>query len=311
MRTFKLISILFAVAVVDVSCRPVEKIDPNIDIPGLGGHEYTETELDVWLQSTFLDEYNIDVVYHWDAVRMYADNADNKLVPVKTELVRPMMETIAKIWFQPFLDVADYGFLQKYTPKTIILAGSPEYQKGGAIVLGTAEGAVKIFLTNANAFSATNRSVLVDYMHVIEHEFTHILNQNVAYDPNFQLISSGDYEPSTWMDYESDDEAWMRGFLSTYGMSTPAEDYAEILSLVLVHGMDWFENTVIPVAEESTVDPEADEKLREKLASVSDYMLNSFGINMHDDPVTGENGFVTHVQEAIDYVIEEALAGEL
>jgi hypothetical protein len=32
---------------------------------------------------------------------------------------------------------------------------------------------------------------------------------------------------------------------------------------------------------------------------------------LFDDPLTGEKGFVTRVQEAIDYTIEEALANEL
>jgi substrate import-associated zinc metallohydrolase lipoprotein len=191
------------------------------------------------------------------------------------------------------------------------LAGSPEYQSNGSIVLGTAEGGVKIYLNNGNAFSATNRSVLVDYMHIIEHEFAHILNQNINYDQSFQDICSGEYEPSTWDDYESDYDAYARGFLSTYAMSSPDEDYVETLSLLLVHGMDWLEGTVIPEAEASTVDPEAAQKIRAKIAHVENYLLNSFGIMLFDDPLTGKKGFVTRVQEAIDYTIEEALANEL
>ena len=312
MKIFRLLSMLFAVGTIAASCRITEKIDPDLDIPGLGGYEYPETELDYWLKEKFLDEYNIEVIYRWDAVKMY-NGITKKLVPVEADKVQPMMQTIARIWFQPYLEVSDYGFLQKYTPKTVVLAGSPEYSTDGSgVTLGTAEGAVKIFLTNANAFSSTNRAVLKSYMHVIEHEFVHVLNQNVNYNPSFEQISQGTYDPSGWMDYSRDNyEAYARGFLSNYSMVSADEDYAEVISLLLVNGENWFENIVLPIAEKSEVDLYAADKLRSKVAHVENYLDTEFGIRLFDDPVSGEKGFITHVQEAIDYVIEEALINEL
>jgi hypothetical protein len=105
MKIFKFLQVAFAVAVLSVSCRVTEIIDPEFEIPGLGGHEFSETDLDLWLEETFLEPYNIEVLYRWDAVQIYSD-VTHKLIPIKTELVRPMMQTLANIWFEPIVEVA-------------------------------------------------------------------------------------------------------------------------------------------------------------------------------------------------------------
>ena len=285
------------------SCRTNETIDPDIDIPNLGGYSYPKTELDLWLDETFLRPYNIEIIYRWDASLIYA-SINKRITPVKVEKVKPMLSALAKMWFEPFQYAAPYGFLQKYAPKTIVLAGSPEYASGGsAMVLGTAEGAARIFLSNVNAFEPGNTAVLRDYLRVIEHEYGHILNQFVNYPVEFNSISRGFYDPTGWaQNYESDEDAYRRGFFSTYSMSSPEEDFVEVVAWILVRGVDWFENTVIPVAAASTENPQAADALRQKVAMVEKYYKDSFNIALFDDPVTGKKGLSTLVGEALDYV---------
>jgi substrate import-associated zinc metallohydrolase lipoprotein len=284
------------------SCRVHEIIDPSIEINGLGGTEYTPTELDNWLTATFLDPYNIEVVYRWDADYVYS-GVTKRLVPPKAEKVKPMMSVIAEIWFEPYRIMAPYGFLQRTTPKTIVLAGSPEYtsSSGNSMVLGTAEGAVQIYLTNVNAFNASNRASLVEYMHSIEHEFTHVLNQQQAYTPDFNDLTNAAYDPSNWDEY-SQDEAFALGFFSNYSMASPDEDFAEVLSLLLTNGYDWALKVIADLR--AVNNNTAADALRSKVDIVAAYMQDAYGIQLLDDG-TGK-GLITCVQEAIDYVVNNA-----
>lgn len=321
----KYIVVLLFVAL--AACRPVEHIDPNLDIPGLGGVDYpdmiinkgaaNEYNLDKWLRETFLAEYNINVVYRWDAVQMYT-GVTKKLVPVEVEKVKPMMETIAAVWFRPFLETASSGFLQKYTPKTVILVGSPEYSSDGSgQTLGTATGGLKVMLFKSNDFSATNRGTLEGYMHVVLHEFVHVLNQNLNYNVSFEEISKTDYDPSDWSrsgvyEYGGHD-AWRRGFLSNYAMVSPDEDYAETLSLLLVKGREkWLEREVLDEINggknnETSSQPIAGayERIWRKIDHVENYLQSEFSISLWDKS-DGTKGLATHVQEAIDRVVEQA-----
>ena len=281
------------------SCRTNETIDPDIDIPELGGYDYERTALDDWLDENYLYPYNVKVYYRWDAILAYT-NLNSKLVPVQVDKVKPMMDALAKVWFEPFFYAAPSGFLQKYTPKTIVLIGSPQYSSDGStVMLGQAEGAAIIYLTNANAFDPANAIGLKKYLHVIEHEFVHILVQNVLMPTSFKSVSPF-YDPTGWQNYSSDAAVYPLGFISRYAMSSPEEDFAEMVSLVMVDGLDNFRNNILPIAAASTVNPYAATMLQEKLRIAVEYYQKNFGINLYDDPATGKTGLINLVQQAVD-----------
>jgi substrate import-associated zinc metallohydrolase lipoprotein len=221
-----------------------------------------------------------------------------------------MLSALAKVWFDPFIYAAPYGFLQQHTPKTIVLAGSPEYAAdGNSMVLGTAEGATKIFLTNVNAFEPTNATVIRSYLHVIEHEYTHILNQDRLFPDDFKQISRQFYDPTGWLNYDyNNHEAWERGYFTNYSMTAPDEDFAEVVASILVKGVDWFEREVIPIAEKSTVNPNAAQNLRDKVEIVRKYYKDEFDIILFDTIENGKEvkGLATLVQEAVEYVVNSA-----
>jgi len=54
---------LFGATLLLGGCREEEKIADDLYIPGLGGEEYAENELDKWLYQNYTLPYNIDVVY--------------------------------------------------------------------------------------------------------------------------------------------------------------------------------------------------------------------------------------------------------
>lgn len=305
MKTIKILllsTLVAALALTTYSCREKEEIANDINIPGLGGTDEVKNELDKWLFDTYTKTYNIEVVYRWDASQMQG-SITSQLVPIKAELVQPMMDIISKVWFEPYLKAAGATFLKEMAPKKIVLVGSPEYQSG-AIKLGQAEGGRKILLLNANNFDPSNDAGLRQYLHTIEHEFAHILHQTKLFDKSFETISGRYYDPAGWKAVTNND-AYKLGFLRNYAMSGKDEDFAEMLSMIMVYGRGWYENTIIPIATASTVEPNAANHLRAKEEIVVDYMDKVWGIRFYDDDITGEKGLVTYVQEAITAVVAE------
>lgn len=283
------------------SCREVELIADDLDIPNLGGTEKAvKTDLDYWLEENFLNPYNINVIYDWDASQMMTSTIV-KVVPVEEKQAYIVMDAIAKIWFTPYIEAGSEGpvFIKKYAPKTIALVGSPEFQSG-SIKLGQAEGARKILLLNVNDFDSTDEYKVKQALNTIEHEFAHILHQTRMFDKeafhelNVEGIS---YRPSSWTDV-SETQAWTDGFVSPYSMSAVEEDFVETISRVMVYGLDWFNNTV-----RARASAEAKVALDLKLDFVNRYFIDVWGINFLDTDY-GEKGLVSYVKDAIDDLLD-------
>ena len=242
---------LFGATLLLGGCREEEKIADDLYIPGLGGEEYAENELDKWLYQNYTLPYNIDVVYRWDAAQAYSSLSEVQLVPVEFDAVQPMMAALRDVWFEPYIQATgnSQDFLKEVAPKKIVLVGSPEYQNG-SYKLGQAEGGRKILLLNVNNFDASDENELKESLHTIVHEFTHILHQTKLFDKKYQEISTGRYN-SNWT-LLKDPEARRLGFITSYAMLNKDEDFAEMVSGILVFGYDWFKDTVLAEAEKST-----------------------------------------------------------
>lgn len=294
---------LFGATLLLGGCREEEKIADDLYIPGLGGEEYAENELDKWLYQNYTLPYNIDVVYRWDAAQTYSSLSEVQLVPVEFDAVQPMMAALRDVWFEPYYIQArgnSQDFLKEVAPKKIVLVGSPEYQNG-YYKLGEAEGGCKILLLNVNNFDASDENELKESLHTIIHEFTHILHQTKLFDKKYQEISTGRYN-SNWT-LLKDPEARRLGFITSYAMLNKDEDFAEMVSGILVFGYDWFKDTVLAEAEKSTENPNAKADLEAKLAIVESYFKETWNIEFFDNETSGEKGLETYFREAIEKVV--------
>lgn len=292
---------LFGATLLLGGCREEEKIADDLYIPGLGGEEYAENELDKWLYQNYTLPYNIDVVYRWDAAQTYSSLSE-ELVPVEFDAVQPMMAALRDVWFEPYIQATgnSQDFLKEVAPKKIVLVGSPEYQNG-SYKLGQAEGGRKILLLNVNNFDASDENELKESLHTIVHEFTHILHQTKLFDKKYQEISTGRYN-SNWT-LLKDPEARRLGFITSYAMLNKDEDFAEMVSGILVFGYDWFKDTVLAEAEKSTENPNAKADLEAKLAIVESYFKETWNIEFFDNETSGEKGLETYFREAIEKVV--------
>ena len=293
---------LFGATLLLGGCREEEKIADDLYIPGLGGEECAENELDKWLYQNYTLPYNIDVVYRWDAAQAYSSLSEVQLVPVEFDAVQPMMAALRDVWFEPYIQATgnSQDFLKEVAPKKIVLVGSPEYQNG-SYKLGQAEEGRKILLLNVNNFDASDENELKESLHTIVHEFTHILHQTKLFDKKYQEISTGRYN-SNWT-LLKDPEARRLGFITSYAMLNKDEDFAEMVSGILVFGYDWFKDTVLAEAEKSTENPNAKADLEAKLAIVESYFKETWNIEFFDNETSGEKGLETYFREAIEKVV--------
>jgi len=282
-----------------------KKDDLSADIVGLGGDTWTKGPIDEWISTNYTTPYNIEVKYKWD--RSELGEIYKNIVPVKEELVVPVMSIIKNTWIVPYAAVKGEDFMKKYTQKQFYLAGSPSYNSNGTITLGTAEAGRKIVLLDLNTFNPANKPAVKQILHTMHHEFGHILNQNIAVVPDYQRITPADYT-ATWFNifrgaystnaaldkimYEAD--FWGKGFITPYSRSNKDDDFVETLSTLLEGGQANFDNIINNlfvydglyikrngkgVYEQNT---DARAKLLKKKSIVVAYMKDSWGIDLTD-----------------------------
>jgi substrate import-associated zinc metallohydrolase lipoprotein len=262
-----------------LSCRK-DDISGNADnIAGLGGDTWVKGPIDDWILSNLTVPYNVAVKYKWDQSEMEFNKI---IVPPDEEKVLPVLSAVKQVWIDNYVAETNELFMKKYCPKFFVLAGSASWNMDGTITLGQAEGGRKILLYQLNDFRVkgmdgyqpSDSFTVKQMFHTIEHEFAHILHQNVMYPQEFKQVSVGNYT-SNWNNV-SDEAANELGFISAYAMSFPDEDFVEMTSMMLVEGRNWFNAMVNGLADE-----EAQTKLRQKEAIVVNYFKDVWSINFY------------------------------
>ncbi len=252
------------------------------------------TETDQWIRSNYTTPYNIEVKYRWDNSEL--DNT-KVLTPPKEEMVRPFLDNMKKIWIEPYTRQGGEDFVKTHIPKLMVLVGSHNMNSDGSIILGQAEGGRKVTIFDLNYisfdFEGLNEyerkkqlEVIVRTFATMHHEFGHILHQTTAYPVEFKKITPNYIR--NWMNY-TDSEARKMGFISSYSMLNPDEDFVETLSNFLtMSNEDW--NSLIDKItiydenydEDIAASAVAKANIREKEKMIADYMLAAWKINIYE-----------------------------
>jgi len=271
------------------SCQKEDALGTTIfdatDTLNINSSSYT---FDVWLRDAYLTTYNLDFRYKMQDV---GSDMDYNLVPVTYPKAQQMAKLIKYLWFDVYGTIAGPEFLKENGPRMIHLIGSPAYNPiSGTILLGTAEGGIKVTLYRCNELDPTDIDVMNEfYFKTMHHEFAHILHQKRNYPVEFNLISKGLYNPLGWQSL-SDSEAASKGFVSPYGGSQIREDFVEIIANYLVKSdADW--NNILLMASKQAVDNDG-VKLPDdgidgravivrKLELASNWLKNSWNIDIY------------------------------
>lgn len=242
--------------------KPIDLNELNPDEP------LENSALDQWLKTTFLDKYNINVIYRYNR---YYHEADRNVTPPKLDVVQPMMQTVLDAYIRPYEKVAGETFVKVNIPKEWVLFGSTSYDGSNTAYAGTASGGVRINLFGLNNFSLTSGFVS-DRVKTIHHEFVHTLNQRFIMPADFQEITKSTYN-GNWKDTH-EDSAHKWGYVSKYASQNPTEDYAETASSLLVAGQGWYDNWV-----KTSSSAAGQAALRAKEQNVVDYYNSSLNID--------------------------------
>ncbi len=138
------------------------------------------------LEANYRKPYNIDFKYRYEDIE---GDFNYYLVPARYEDANTMAHLVKHLCVETYNEVAGVDFTRQYFPKMFYTVGEWEYQNNGTIILGTAEGGLKIFLTGLNYLPTYMQSAATlnyYYIKTIHHEFTHILNRTRTIPSDFR-----------------------------------------------------------------------------------------------------------------------------
>lgn len=243
-------------------------------------------QFDNWLLSNYIYPYNIEVKYRMEDLE---SDMSHVLIPATYEKSIALMKIIKHVWMEAYDELVGINFLRKYVPKSMHLIGSPAYDDNGTMVLGTAEGGMKITLYNVNDLNLNQidlNMLNTYYFRTMHHEFAHILHQTRNYDPAFDRITENAYIGNNWYIYtdpetggksnRTDEQAWQAGFVTPYSMSEPREDFVENIAMFITHDQTYWDNMMTKAGEQGAA------ILKRKFAIVFNYMLETWGINLNE-----------------------------
>ncbi|MEN3325116.1 putative zinc-binding metallopeptidase [Mariniflexile soesokkakense] len=230
-------------------------------------------ELDIWLRSNFVAPYNIEVLYKWD---INDTDVDRFLHPPLESSVKPVANALQKAWIEPYTQVGGADFIKKIAPRQFTLVGSFNYNPNSpTITLGVAEAGTKITLFNIDYLDFTDINSIKQPLKTVQHEYAHILNQNIPIDEAYGLINPENYT-AQWFNRD-DAEARELGYITAYGSSQESEDFVEMVSEMLTNSKAEFDAIV-----ESIDNEESKAIIREKEAMVVDYYQKNFNIDLYE-----------------------------
>ena len=230
------------------------------------------TDFDIWLYQNYVEPYNIQFNHRY--VDRESDNQYN-LIPAEKSKAIAMAKLIKHLWIGAYDELVGPDFMKTYCPRMIQLIGSKAYNSQGSVVVGTAEGGMKITLYNVNAINVNSPSISFLnewFFGTMHHEFAHILHQTKNYSTDFNLISK-DYQGPSWVNLEEKD-AHQMGFVTAYASSSTDEDFVEIIAKYVTNQAGYWESLLESSGEEGKA------KMEKKMEIVKSYLLQSWGIDL-------------------------------
>lgn len=267
---------------ISFSCCTEDEIDKDNsifaqdDIP-------PKNEFDNWIYDNYVSPYNIQLDYKFN----FMDTEfDYHLTPPDFNKAGSFSQMIKYCWLEAYDEVAGIEFMKGTAPRQISLIGSQALTSGATGVtstLGTAVGGTRIILYSINNLEDYTAASVMGYMHILHHEFSHILDQKIKIDPSFRQISEEWYLGDSWLDAETllpdNGNYYKVGFVTPYSTRNEDEDYAEIYSKYLtLSDAEW--NAMIVRGNADGADGGA--KIEKKLALVKEYILESWGFDLEE-----------------------------
>jgi substrate import-associated zinc metallohydrolase lipoprotein len=231
-----------------------------------------KTDLDKWIGTNFLDPYNIAVYYEWN--QNLVDNNKYLFPPLVTK-VQPAMEVVKKIWIDSYTTIGGVNFVKKVAPREFVLVGGVNLNTNGTVTLGLAEAGQRVSLFQIDNLNKKSRASVTQFIHTIQHEYVHILNQTRPFDEQAwaKLTPSG--YTSTWYN-EAIATSRSLGFLTSYARLNIYEDFAETAATILTSSKAEYDAILAGVT-----DATAKANIKAKEAIVVKYYKDAYNVDFY------------------------------
>lgn len=262
--------ILLALALAAVSCS-----EEDLDSKSIFDTSSPERNaFETWILNNYTEPYNIDLKYRFEDIE---SDMKYNVTPAAYDKSVALAKLVKYLWIEAYEELVGQEFVATYCPKVLHFVGSPEYEKsGGSMVLGTAEGGLKITLFNVNGLNPENpdAEILNEwYFKTMHHEFAHILHQTKNYSTDFNTISAGKYTGPGWMN-TTDQEARQMGFVSNYASTETQEDFVETIAIYVTYTKAQWQNILNEAGEAGAA------IILQKFEMVKEYLAESWGIDI-------------------------------
>jgi substrate import-associated zinc metallohydrolase lipoprotein len=264
--------IVVAMAIIGFSSCQEEALNPNSQIID---SNIEQNDFDRWLLKNYTEPYNIDFKYRME---FNESNMNYYLVPADYNKAIKIAKLLRYLCLGAYDEVTgDVTFIRNYFPKMVHLVGSAAYKNNGTMVLGEAEGGLKMTLYYVNNLQLNPEFLNYYYFKTMHHEFAHILHQTKPYSSDFEMISGTDYVKDTWNDaFKSDADAQQHGFITPYAASEANEDFVELLSTYITNTPKFWSDML------KTAGKDGSAIIEQKFDIVYNYMKNTWGIDLND-----------------------------
>jgi substrate import-associated zinc metallohydrolase lipoprotein len=257
-----------ALACLVTACSPEDELSPGSN---LDTTPPTRTELDTWLYDNFTQPYNIEVRYRWSESLV---EQNRFLYPPAIDSVKPALNIVKKLWIEPYSAIGKPYNVQKTAPRQIVLVGGRNVNPSGTITLGLAESGKRITLFEINLLNKKSRAQITQFIHTIQHEYIHILNQTKPFDEEAYGQITPEGYTAQWFN-ETTANSRAAGFITSYARSNEREDFAEMASTMLEMNRTEWDALVNGIAEPARA------KIRRKEQIVVDYYKSEFDIDLY------------------------------
>ena len=287
MKTIKFL--LIAVVVALAAACSNDDVDTANSIFPKQGTTAGQTDFDKWLRKNYTDPYNIRFNY------LYIDqNSDMSynVSPADIKKSIALAKIIKHVWLDAYTELMGADFLKQHCFREFQLIGSAEYTSNGSIVLGFAEGGIRVNLFQVNALDPANiyieqstpysTSSAFDlnraYFHTMHHEFAHILTQLKDYSTDFRTISKV-YHSADWVNV-TDKKSGAEGFVTGYASSEYNEDFAEVFSCYVTDTDAMWQKRLAQAVTAANGDESGKKAILAKLSIIRTYLKDSWGVDI-------------------------------
>ncbi|WP_237277533.1 zinc-binding metallopeptidase [Tenacibaculum ovolyticum] len=272
MKNIKYIILICIISIITFSnCEETDV--PSADKSVINQDFSDKSKFDIFLKREFVDTYNVELLYKLPLIET---DLNSYIVPADYNQSVRMSNLVKYLALEPYAKIVSKEFLKKYFPKMIVLVGSGSYDNNGTVILGTAEGGLKVTLYDINSLDITDIDRLNDrYFRTIYHEFSHILHQNIPYTTEFDKLSATDYVEDEWNTFwpSGGVTSLQKGFISDYASKSSNEDFVELIAHYMTKPeTEW--NSIVAGAGTGT------DLLTQKIGIVKSYLKDSWNIDL-------------------------------